>query len=818
MQKAYLLILTLLLSFTFVNAQPLVRVTGKITDLKFNPLQQVTVTVLGQQETTLTMDDGSYTIYAKTTSFTLKYSLLGYKPIKIKITEKIAGRIIRDAILFPNINELEQVTVTNKQNQLSNSSTINIADLSSLPSVSGNFEAILKTLPGVSTNNELSAQYSVRGGNFDENLIYINDVEITRPILIRNGQQEGLSFINGDLVTRAKFSAGGFEARYGDKLSSVLDVKYDKPDSNQFVLTTGFLGTSLSSKFVANKSFLLLGLRYKNNTSVLNKQDNKGSYHPNFGDAQLFYQYNFSDKFSLSGFANYNIGQFKLIPEDRETKFGTLETQLRLNIAYNGQEIDSYRTAGGAVTATFSPKQNLVIKWINSYFNTKERERFDIEGQYVFDEIETGFSSSGFSTVRINRGIGTYLNYARNSLSSQTFSSEIKADQNFENHTFSWGVRFEQNKFKDQLNEYHLTDSAGYILPYESKKFVLEQSIKVSNNVDINNYTTFIQDSYNIAKNTDLQLGMRTSYNSLSSQILISPRLLLAYRPSSNNKILRFSAGIYQQAPTYRSIRAYDGILNLSQKAQRSYNTSAGFDYAFDGLGTRLKFSSEVYFKYATKLIPYIIDNVRVKYLSSETAKGRTIGADFSIGGEFVKDLVSYFRLSFMKADQDIIDDSYLQKTATGFTRIYPGYLKRPTDQRINFSVFFQDRLLKSPTYKVHLNMLYGSRLPIGSPQSDHYTADFRIPAYKRVDIGFSKDFLDDYTLRKPKFLDKYFNSFIAYLEVFNLLNINNTISYLWLKDVDNVQYAVPNYLTGRQFNFKLILKFKNHNNLSPKY
>ena len=811
MQKIYLLILTFVLGFTMVNAQPLVRVTGKILDPKAVVLQQVTVSVLGQQESTLTDANGDYTIYSKTTSFTLKYNLLGYKPVIIKVNEKAAGRIVRDLILVPNINELEQVTVTNKQNQLSNTSTINIADLQSLPSVSGNFEAVLKTLPGVSTNNELSSQYSVRGGNFDENLTYVNDVEISRPILIRNGQQEGLSFINSDLVTRAKFSAGGFEARYGDKLSSVLDVKYDRPDSNQIVLTTGFLGTSLTSKYVAEKSFFLAGFRYKNNSSVLNKQDNKGSYSPNFGDAQVLYQHNFSDKFSLSALGNLNIGEFKLIPEDRETQFGTVSTQLRLNIAYNGQEIDTYRTAGGAVTATFSPQPNLVIKWINSYFNTKERERFDIEGRYIFDELETGFNYSGFSSVRINRGLGTYLNYARNSLTSQTISSEIKADQNFDNHVFSWGIRAEKNSYRDELSEYHLTDSAGYILPYDASKFYLEQSIQKTNNVDINNFTAFAQDSYNLTKNTNLQLGVRGSYNSLTEQLLISPRMLLAYRPEGNKQIIRFTAGIYQQAPTYRSIRAYDGSLNLNQKAQRSYNTSVGFDYAFDALGTRLKFSSEAYFKYSDRLIPYVVDNVRIKYLSSELAKGRTIGADFSIGGEFVKDLVSYFRVSFMKADQDIIGDSYVAKNMSGLpVTIFPGYLKRPTDQRINFSMFFQDRLLKSPTYKVHLTMLYGSRLPIGSPQSDHYSDDFQLPAYKRVDIGFSKDFLDDFSLRKPKLLEKYFSSFMAYIEVFNLLNINNTVSYLWLKDVDNVQYAVPNYLTGRQFNFKLILKFKN--------
>lgn len=812
MQKAFLLILSFVLSITLVNAQPLVRVTGKIIDLNNSPLQQVTVSVLGQQESILSDTDGNYTIYSRTTNFTLKYNYLGYKPFLLKINEKTGGRIVRDVILIPNINELEQVTVTNRQNQLSNTSTINIADLSSLPSVSGNFEALLKTLPGVSTNNELSSQYSVRGGNFDENLIYVNDVEITRPILIRNGQQEGLSFINGDLVSKAKFSAGGFEARYGDKLSSVLDVSYDQPDSNQLSLTAGLLGSSLTVKRNQKHSFLLLGLRYKNNNNVLNKQDNKGSYLPNFGDAQLLYQYNFSNKLNISLLGNYNYGQFKLVPENRETLFGTLETQLRLQIAYNGQEIDSYRTAGTAVTATYSPKPNLVIKWINSYFDTKERERFDIEGSYVFDELETSFGNAGFSAVRINRGIGTYLNYARNSLTSSMLSSELKADQNYGNHVFSWGLRYEKSSYTDQLMEYHLTDSAGYILPNNAKTFNIDQSINVKNNVDIHTYSAYIQDSYSLSKTTDLQLGVRTSFNTLADQVLLSPRMLLAYRPSSNNKLIRFTAGIYQQLPSYRSIRAFDGSLNLNQKAQRSYNTSLGLDYAFDGLGTRLKFSSEAYFKYADRLIPYVIDNVRIKYLSSAVAKGHTYGIDFNVGGEFVKDLVSYFRLSVMKANQDIIGDSYQKKTGNGqFTTIYPGYLKRPTDQRINFSVFFQDRLLNSPTYKVHLNMLYGSRLPIGSPRADYYSDEFHIPAYKRVDIGFSKDFLDDYSVHKPRLLNKHFSAVLAYFEIFNLLNINNTVSYLWLKDVDNVQYAIPNYLTGRQFNFKLILKFKNH-------
>lgn len=812
MIRSFVLLLILSLSLASANAQLMVRVTGKVLDADALPLQKVTVSVLGQNVSTLTDTAGTYTIYSKNTNFILKFNLLGYQAVLLKISEKTGIRIIKNVTLNININELEQVTVTNRQNQLSNTSTINISDLISLPSVSGNFESILKTLPGVSTNNELSNQYSVRGGNFDENLIYVNDVEISRPVLIRNAQQEGLSFINGDLVSKAKFSAGGFEARYGDKLSSVLDVKYERPDSNQVLLNTGFLGTALSLKNNAKKSFFLMGLRYKNNTNVLNKQDNKGIYSPNFGDAQWLYAYNFSSKFSLSALGNINFGQFKLIPQDRETQFGTLDTQLRLQVAYTGQEIDTYQTLGTAVTATFSPKTNFIVKWINSYFDIREKERFDISGSYIFDELETSFDATSFSAVRKNRGIGSYVNYARNSLNSQIFTSEIKVDQTYDHHVLSWGLRFDQNKFTDKLNEYHLTDSAGYILPYQSKRFYLDQSINKTNKVDIYNYAAYLQDSYSLTTATDLQLGLRLIYNNLNQKLALNPRLLLAYRPSGENQIIRFTAGIYQQPPSYRSIRAYDGSLNLTQKNQRSYNVSLGYDYAFDGLGTRLKFTSEAYFKYADHMIPYVVDNVRIKYLATEAAKARTYGADFSVGGEFVKDLVSYFRLSLMKAEQDILGDFYFKKQPNGQNvKIFPGYLKRPTDQRINFSIFFQDRLLNSPTYKTHLNLLYGSRLPTGAPLSEHYSDEFRIPAYKRVDIGFSKDFLDDNSVRKSPFLTKYFSAFVAHFEVFNLLNINNTASYLWLKDVDNIQYAIPNYLTGRQFNLKLILRFKNH-------
>lgn len=773
----------------------MVKVTGVVTNELKQPLPQVTVLLLGQNQSVLTDDLGNYTLYAGSTSFVLKYSLLGYKAVLIPIMQDKAGRINQNVVLVESISELEQVSITTKQNQLSNTKTINIADISNMPAVSGNFEAILKTLPGVSTNNELSSQYSVRGGNFDENLVYVNDIEISRPVLIRNGQQEGLSFINSDLLSAARFSAGGFEARYGDKLSSVLDVKYGKPDSSQTILTAGFTGASMSTKLLQRNGYLLAGLRYKNNTGLLNGQDSKGSYNPNFTDAQLIYQQNLSSKLSLNFLGSFNSGLFRLIPDSRETEFGTLSKTIRLNVDYDGKEVDDYQTAGGAVTAIYMPEPNLSIKWINSYFNTVEKENINILGRYYLSELRN--HNGVKDPVKGDMSIGSYLTYADNRLNSSNFSSEIKADQTFSNHTFSWGMRFENKSYKDHLSEYSLIDSAGYPIKQGTGSFFQNTTISATNNLAIQYYTAYLQDSYRLSAYTDLQLGIRANYNSLSEQLLLSPRLLMAYRPWSNNKIFRFTAGVYQQAPDYRSIRDYQGLLNLKQQAQRSYNTSAGLDYAFDGLGTRLKFTSEAYFKYQDRLIPYVMDNVRIKYLASQEAKGYTYGADFSIGGEFVKDLVSYFRVSLMKAEQDILNDRR-------------GYLKRPTDQRVNFSAYFQDRLMNSPSYKVHLSALYGSRLPIGSPMASYYTDDFHIPAYKRIDIGFSKDFLDDAVVHKPKFMDKYFSSFSVYVEVFNLLNINNTVSYLWLKDISNVQYAVPNYLTGRQLNIKMVIKFKN--------
>lgn len=811
MTKKLLPILFLMVSFFTVTAQQVtVKVSGIVYDEKNQPLPKVAVSLVGLAAATVTDEQGKYTIQSRLANFSLRFKLVGYKIETIRFAETKGAEVVKNIVLNPDVKELKTVNVTNKQTQLNNAQSVGIIDVASLPTVSMNFEAVLKTLPGVSTNNELSSQYSVRGGNFDENLIYVNDIEINRPILIRNGQQEGLSFINPDFVSSARFSAGGFNARYNDKLSSVLDVKYNRPDSNEYVLTAGFMGISATAKTAFKKSHLLLGFRRKDNRNILSTQDTRGSYRPSFNDFQALYQHNFSAKFSINTLLNFNSGSFKLVPESRETQFGTINNPIRLKVDYEGQEIDNYYTYGGAVTGLFTPNKNVAIKWINSYFEIEEREKFDIDGNYVFEEIDNSYGDGSFGPIRKNRGLGSYYNYARNSLNSTIASTELKVEHRVGKHDFTYGARFEQAKYVDEMNEYNYIDSAGYILPSNTNSFTFENTIFSNNKLKINSISAYLQDSYAISSKTDVQLGARVNYNDLSGEVLVSPRLLMLYRPQEF-KLFRFTAGIYRQAPSYRSIRGLDGSLFLDQKAQRSYNVSAGYDVAFTGLGTRLKFTSELYYKYADKMIPYTIDNVRIKYLANQVAKGHTYGADFSLGGELVKDLMSFFRVSFMSANQDVIGDSYVKRDANGQNQtIYPGYLKRPTDQRVNFSMFFQDRLFKSPTYKVHLNLLYGSRLPVGSPQIATYTDDFSIPAYRRVDIGFSNDFLDAQAIKKPQFLSKYFSSVIAYAEVFNLLNINNTVSYLWLKDVNNVNYGIPNYLTGRQLNFKLIFKLKN--------
>lgn len=758
-------------------------------------LSQATIEVSDNKIVTKTNTEGKYSLNLPSEKVTISYTHAGYKPLIVNLDLSGVTFYSNDVILYPISLSLDEVNITDRKQSISSAIFLDPLSSRTLPSPSGNFESILKTVQGVSVNNELSSQYSVRGGNFDGNLVYINDIEIYRPFLVHNGQQEGLSFINPELIGNVRFSAGGFGAKYGDKLSSVLDVKYSKPDSNELNASVGLTGYSSSLKYrnKTGSTYFLAGVRKKSNRSILKSQNVNGIYDPYFYDLQMLYHTDFHPQWGVSILSNYNLSRFNFTPVDSETKFGTLEDQLKLQIYYDGQEKDRYLSVMGGLTLTYKPSDKLNIHWITSTFHINEKEMFDIKGRYVFDQTITG-----------NRAIGTNINYADNKLEADIFSTELKAYLQTGKSFFEGGLRFQNDRINDNLNEYSLVDSSGSIRP-------LIDSIYTNNRLNTSRISGYIQDILSITPKLTLSAGLRYNYNTRNSETLISPRLGLLFIPSGRSDILyRFSAGVYNQPGFYREIRDIDGSLNLHSKAQRSVHLLSGAVYTFNALGTEMKFTSEVYYKFLRELIPYKIDNIHIRYLANQRAKGYAAGIDFSFAGQFVKDLESSFRVSFLKTSEDIENDFYFKRDGIGRElKIEPGYLKRPTDQRINLSVFFQDRLFNNLSNKVHLTMLYGSALPIGPPGTDRYRDVFNIPSYKRVDIGFSKDFLDPLITNKKKNIAKYFDSFVLYAGIFNLLANNNTISYLWIKDIQNNQFAVPNYLSGRQINLKIIAKIK---------
>ena len=806
-----LFVVTLFFAFSNAFAQRSLHISGQVRSEQGELLENVNISIRGASVKTLSKEDGSYALTSPKKVVTLVFSLTGFISESIVIDGMGHSEVKKDVSLKKDVRQLNQVEVNSRKRSAGNITTIDAGLIQNNPAASGNFESLLKTLPGVSANNELSAQYSVRGGNFDENLVYINDLEIFRPMLVRNGQQEGLSFINPELVSQANFSAGGFEAKYGEKLSSVLDVKYSRPDSQQLILSGGLLGLSATAKLPSNKGFTLLGLRTKTNQSILKTQPVAGSYQPKFYDIQLYHSSRLSKKWEVSFFGDYNLNRFTLIPQSRETVFGTVNEQYRLSVDYEGSEKDRYEAFAGALSLAYKPNAQFGLKWINSAFIIREEETFDIEGQYVFDAVETDESTSDFGQIRAGRGFGIDFDHGRNFLKSKVYASELKGYLQKGSSYWEAGARFQLDRIKDELNEYAYTDSAGYILPYVPGPIELRDVAFAGNEVFTRRISGFVQNTFSLTEKVTLTTGLRANYNSFTDEFLLSPRINTVYQPENQNLRFRLSAGSYNQPPFYREMRDFQGNIYHGSKAQRSWHFLAGSDYRFKKWGNALKFTSEIYYKKLDNLVPYKIENLRIRYFAGQQAKGYATGADLSISGEFVEGLESSFRLSLMKTAEDIQGDFYSRKEADGsIRRIEPGYLKRPTDQRINFSAFFQDKLFNSPTYKVHLSVLYGSALPAGPPQTERYADEFKIPAYRRVDIGFSKNFMEGSTGRYLGFVNRYLNSLMLYAEVFNLLNINNTVSYLWIKDVNNNQFAIPNFLTSRQLNFKIIAKIKN--------
>jgi len=810
-------------------AQNTATIFGKITDAEGVAVENVTVSILASPTPPVyTTDRGTFEYQVPAnTEITIVFSNINYNQYRQKVKLKAGERKeINYALIFKNNMGVVEITDDGRYQEVTRIDPVNIAHI---PTASEDFNAILFTLPGVSSRNELSSSYSVRGGNFDENLVYVNGIEIYRPFLTRSGQQEGLSFINADMVSSVIFSAGGFEAKYGDKMSSVLDVQYRQPRKFAGSASASLLGSNLhlegSSK---NYRFTwTVGARYKTNKYILSKTDTHGEYTPFFADVQAYSTYDLTSNWQLDFLGNYASNKYQVIPETRETTFGTFNQALRFKVYFDGQEIDKFVTSLGALSANYrSDDEKASLKFIGSVFRSKESEGFDIQGQYYIDQLETDFGKSNFGEVVGNLGVGTYLNHARTNLDAYVYSAEHKGTYDFNRRSkILWGVKYSHEEINDKLSEWKYVDSAGFSVPITNpQEIVLQDVIKQKISVSSDRFSGYLQTNLSKEfKDTSFitaTLGIRANYWTLNNQALVGPRATLGFKPHWKKDFLfKFSSGYYYQPPFYRELRDAQGNINTNLKAQTSIHFVLSCDRNFTAWQRPFKFIAEVYYKYLDNIVPYDIDNVRIRYSAKNNAKGYAKGIDLKVNGEFVKGLESWASISVSQTKEDIKDDFYYDYaldtnkvthvvTVTDSTRIEPGYIPRPTDQTVTFAIFFQDQIPKYPKFKVHLNLLYGSGIPFGAPGSPKYTQTHRMPAYRRVDIGFSYQPLKEDREIKPHSPTRYIKSAWISLEVFNLLGINNTVSYLWVEDISNRQYAIPNYLTNRQLNLRLILKF----------
>ena len=797
------------------NAQT---IKGKISDINNIPLPAVNISIIDLKGGITSNNNGFYSISIKPNrSHVVAYSFVGYQTEKVRIPMLKKGQeYILNIILKESNTLLDDIIVKDQKSRKNNLSRIKTKHVEVIPGSSGGIESVLKTLPGVSSANELSSQYSVRGGNFDENLVYVNGIEVYRPFLIHSGQQEGLSFVNSDLVGSILFSAGGFSAKYGDKMSSVLDIKYKQPKKISSSVSMSLLGGSAHLEGISKNRRLsyLLGLRHKSNQYLLNSLDTEAEYRPRFSDLQTFINYKLNTNWDISFLSNISSNQYQMIPQDRNTDFGTFNEALRLTIFFEGQELDKYQTYFGALSTKYNPNTKVKLELTASAFQTYEEENFDILGEYWLYQLDNNLGSDNFGDVAFDRGVGKYINHARNSLDARVLNFSHKGNYSEKDKNINWGLKFQNEKIDDKISEWTLIDSAGFTLPhpYDSiglpsnpnQQVLMNELLKTDISISSFRQSGYLEYSQDI-NNLSLNAGTRSSYWSYNEELLVSPRISLAYAPNwEKDVVFRLASGIYYQSPFYRELRYPSGEVNQNIKSQKSVHYVLGSDYLFYKWGRPFKWITEIYYKKLDDLIPYKVDNVRIQYLAENNSKGYATGIDLKINGEFVSGVESWASLSIMKTEEDIIGDSYIDENGN---TVYPGYIARPTDQRVNFSLFFQDYIPGNMNYKMHLNMIYGSGLPFGPPKSEKYQDVLRIPDYRRVDIGFSAVLKSENKRSRLRFMN-ILNSAWLSAEVFNLLDINNTVSYLWVSDVGGRQYAVPNYLTRRQVNLKLVLRF----------
>ncbi len=732
--------------------------------------------------------------------------------LKVKIPENQSD--IKMNVILGATNKIDDVVIEADKVNASGVLRIEAKISEVLPSVSGGIESLIKTELGVAgSRNELSSKYSVRGGSFDENLVYVNGIEIYRPQLIRSGQQEGLSFINPMMVSEAKFSSGGFEAKYGGKMSSVLDITYRQAKKNEFAFSAGFLGGSIFyQRLSKNKKLSILsGLRYKSTRYLLNSLETTGDYDPRFIDFQTYISYTVNHQLDIRFLSNISDSQFNFIPQEGSVNFGNIQKLYSLTVYYTGQETDRFLSNTEALSINYHPKKNLNYSFNFSVNNADESEKFDIIGFYDLNQLNNDIGSENAGDSTLNIGNGAYMQHARNSLYINSIQASHRAYFRKKNHYFNWGIIYKHDLINDNIDEWYLLDSASFSVPENDNELLLDKNLKAENSLKNTRLTAYLQDKYLIydyLMRYEIIGGLRYLYSSRANEHLWSPRIAVAAKSTGKNKhVFRFSSGIYYQPVFYREIRRFDGTITDNKSAQKSVHFVLGHNFEFHALGRNMKLYTEVYYKKLDNIIPFEMDNIRVKYFADTRTSGYVKGIDTKLRGDFVPGIDSWFSLSFLKTEEKIT--AQINNTDSTF------YIPRPTDQRVTANLFIQDYLPGNKNFKLFFNYVFGTGFPFGEPENIAYKAQYRSLSYQRVDLGASAVLIKDGKTYKNKFLN-YFKSIWLTVEVFNMLDIENTISYRWIHVVPNTSVAanevnnifpVPYNLTGRRFNLKISIK-----------
>ena len=831
--RILLVVFCTLISSMLQAQQKYAVVSGKVVDADEKPLAKVTVTILGKQSGIATSDSGTFTIKipaAKAVALTFSYTGFHTVQRNFYLSENEQEKVV--IRLESSSKVLEEVIIKDERERTETGLIrINPKHALTIPSATGGVESLIKIFVG--SNNELTSQYTVRGGNYDENLVYVNDFEIFRPYLVRSGQQEGLSFINPELTGGISFYNGGFQAKYGDKMSSVLDIQYKKPKTFAGSAYIGFLEQGFHVEDLSrNEKFsYLIGIRNRSNRNLLSSQETKGNYIPSSSDIQALFTYRLNSKWQLELLGNLSRTKFTLIPEEAKLTSSVLSplfsANLGLDIYFEGSEQDRYVTNMIGVSALQQVNKKLKLKWMLSRFENNEQEAYDITGAYLFGERSFDKSQPDFGSIVNPLGAGIFINHARNKLNIENWNISHKGGWDDGKHFIQWGISAEKTIIADRLSEWEAQDSAGYNLPYQPGQLQLYTVRKSATDLDINKLSGYVQDniSFGSSSHITVQGGIRFNYNSLNNELLLSPRTQISWMHDTDKEWdLKLAAGAYDQPPFYRELRRYDGSVNTAVKAQRSWQVVAGADHNFTLWERPSRITIEAYYKYLTHVDPYDIDNVRIRYFGDNSAKAYATGIEMRLFSELVKDAESWVSVGLMRTMEKINDFHYYRyKSASGefitaqtedqvvadSVRFDKGWMRRPTDRLLTFGMFFQDYLSTNKNFKVHLNMIYGTNMPYNIPGSVRYRNEVIIDPYIRVDIGFSALLLSsDKSNRRSHNPFRKFDNIWASLEVFNLLDRDNTISYMLIKDFSNTVYTIPNRLTPRLFNFKILAGF----------